>query len=213
MLIRRLSGRDDNVALMELSSDVRATRRFELRPFRKRDIEPLLEAVTSSLPDLYAWLPWAHRGYGRIDATRFVKETMRSWREQRAYDFAITATDDPSTHVGNVSIWFISRGFRSGEIGYWIRSDHKGLGVATEVAARMVEIGFEELRMHRIVLRIAVGNRASERVAEKLGFVREGVLREELEVHGTWMDHTVYSMLEHEYQKQRTAIASWAGSA
>ncbi len=196
---------------MELSPDPLATRRFELRPFKKRDIEPLLDAVNVSLADLYVWLPWAHRGYSRVDATRFVKETMRSWREQRAYDFAIRADEDPGRHIGNVSIWFISRGFRSGEIGYWIRSDMAGGGVATEVTARMVEVGFEDLRMHRIVLRIAVGNRASERVAEKLGFVREGILREELEVHGKWLDHTVYSMLEHEYQAQRDRIAAWAG--
>ena len=196
---------------MELSPDPLATRRFELRPFRKRDIEPLLEAVHTSLADLNLWLPWAHRGYSRADATRFVKETTRSWREQRAYDFAIRDTADPGRHVGNISIWFISRGFRSGEIGYWIRSDMVGEGVATEVTARIVEVGFEDLRMHRIVLRIAVGNRASERVAEKLGFVREGILREALEVHGKWLDHTVYSMLEHEYQTQRARIAALVG--
>jgi len=72
----------------------------------------------------------------------------------------------------------------------------------------MVQVAFEELRLHRVVLRIAVGNRASERVAEKLGFTREGVLREELEVHGKWLDHTVYSLLEHEYQNTSEEIAA-----
>ncbi len=75
------------------------------------------------------------------------------------------------------------------------------------MTARLVQVGFDQLNMHRIVLRIAVGNRASERVAEKLNFVREGILREELKVRGSWLDHTVYSMLDHEYQKHREAIA------
>ena len=43
-------------------------------------------------------------------------------------------------------------------------------------------------------------NRASERVAEKLGFVREGVLREELLIRGIWTDHSLYSILEHEFR-------------
>ncbi|MDH3306883.1 MAG: GNAT family N-acetyltransferase [Acidimicrobiia bacterium] len=200
---------------MELQPHSRMTRRLELRPFKKRDVEPLLEAVTGSMTALYPWLPWASHAYNRADATRFVRESMRAFRDQRAYDFAIRLRDDsdPGLHIGNVSIWYMSRGFRAGEVGYWVRSDMAGTGIATEVAARMVQVGFEELRMHRVVLRIAVGNRASERVAEKMGFTREGVLREELEVHGKWLDHTVYSLLEHEYAKRRAILQEVAGTA
>lgn len=201
---------------MELAPDSRYTRRLELRPFRKRDVEPLLEAVTCSMHALHPWLPWASPAYGRVDATRFVRESMRAFREHRAYDFAIrggiNSRFDADQHLGNVSIWHMSRAFRAGEVGYWIRSDAAGTGLATEAAARLVQVGFEELRLHRVVLRIAVGNRASERVAEKLGFVKEGILREELEVHGEWLDHTVYSLLEHEYAQRRSALADVVGA-
>ncbi len=196
----------------ELSSDSRFTDRFELRPFQKRDAEPLYEAVTVSIPELSQFLPWASRAYGRIDSTRFTRDSIRAFREQRAFDFAIRHRDDSRRHIGNVSIWFVSRGFRSGEVGYWVRSDESRTGIATEVAARMVQVGFEELRMHRIILRIAVGNQPSERVAEKLGFTREGILREELEVHGKWLDHTAYSLLEHEYAAKKEAISALVGS-
>ena len=111
------------------------------------------------------------------------------------------AHDQPSRHLGNVSIWYVSRAFRAGEIGYWVRTSDSGRGICTEAAATMVRLGFETLGLHRIMLRIAVGNDASERVAHKLGFVKEGVLRDELQVHGTWMDHTVWGMLEHEYRR------------
>lgn len=196
----------------ELSFDSRFTDRFELRPFQKRDAEPLYEAVTASIPELAKFLPWASSAYGRMDSTRFTRDSIRAYKEQRAYDFAIRTRENPRRHIGNVSIWFVSRGFRSGEVGYWVRTDESRTGIATEVAARMVQIGFEELKMHRIVLRIAVGNHPSERVAEKLGFTREGILREELEVHGKWLDHTAYSLLEHEYKASSAAIAALAGS-
>jgi RimJ/RimL family protein N-acetyltransferase len=123
---------------------------------------------------------------------------MRAWRDGKAFDFAIRSPDEQRRHLGNVSVWFISRSFKTGEIGYWVRSDATGDGIATEVTRRMLDVAFDELRLHRVILRIAVGNRASERVAEKLGFTREGVLREEIKVRGRWLDHSVWGLLEHE---------------
>ena len=193
---------------MDLHVNSRHTARYTLRPFRKRDAEALLEAVRHSMPDLYPFLPWATHGYNQANATRFIRNTTRAWREQRAFNFAIRDAEGAGPHLGNVSVLYVSKDSRTGEIGYWINSGNTGQGTAAEVTARIVQVAFEELGLHRVVLRIAVGNRPSERVAEKLGFTREGVLREELEVHGTWLDHTAYSMLEHEYMSAEDDIAA-----
>jgi len=185
----------------DLSTAPRFSRRFIMRPFRRRDADEVTEAVQASQMELNEWLPWAHLGYSKGDATTYIRDSIKSWREERAYDFAIRRLDDPDRHLGNISVWFISRSFKTGEIGYWVRTDETARGVATEVAARALQIAFEELKMHRVILRIAIGNRASERVAEKLGFFREGILREEIKVRGQWLDHSVWGLLEHEYKK------------
>jgi RimJ/RimL family protein N-acetyltransferase len=194
-----------------ISSRSRYTPRLELRPFRRRDLEAVLAAIDDSLPDLAKWLPWAHTGYGRSEAMRFLRDSGGAWAEGRAFDFAIRGRDDPDYHLGNISVWPTSQRERSGEIGYWIRSAVTGTGVATEAAARMTDVAFSELGLHRVTLRIAVGNRASERVAEKLGFVHEGLLREEVLVGGTWLDHTLWAMLEDEYHRRRddNVVAGW----
>lgn len=181
----------------------RTTERLELRPFRRRDLESLWEAVHDSWPELAKWLPWANAGYSRLDAIRFIRESSSAWLEGRAFDFAIRDRADPAHHLGNISVWHTSKRERSGEIGYWVRSSATGAGVATEAAARVAAVGFEELDLHRITLRIAVGNRGSERVAEKLGFTQEGLLRKEVLVHGVWLDHTLWGMLEEEYRAVR----------
>jgi len=155
------------------------------------------------MDDLELWLPWANRSYGRGETNRFLRESISAWSDGRAFDFAIRGREDPDTHLGNVSIWPTSRRERAGEIGYWIRSSMTGKGVATEAAARVAQVGFEELALHRITLRIAVGNRPSERVAEKLGFTKEGLLRKEVLVRGRWMDHTLWALLEDEYRVAR----------
>ncbi len=184
----------------------RTTARLELRPFRRRDLEALWEAVHDSWPQLAKWLPWAHAGYGRPEALRFIRDSSTAWVEGRAYDFAIRDRFEPDRHLGNISVWPTSRRERSGEIGYWIRSSAAGTGVATEAAARVAQVGFEEMDLHRVTLRIAVGNRASERVAEKLGFTHEGLLRKEVLVHGVWLDHTLWALLEEEY---RALVPDW----
>lgn len=191
-----------------LSPVERHTERFTLRPFRRRDVEPLYSAVMESFPELHQWLPWAHKRYSRFDAMNFVKDSAKSWREGRAYDLAVRSHGFPDDHIGNMSIWFTSRAFRVGEVGYWVTSGLTEDGVATECARRVLEIGFDELKMHRIVLRIAVGNRPSERVAEKLGFTKEGVLREELKVRGEWLDHSIWGLLDHEYRRLTAGLGT-----
>jgi ribosomal-protein-serine acetyltransferase len=64
-----------------------------------------------------------------------------------------------------------------GEVGYWLRTDRTGRGYATEAGAALIGWAFEELGAARLELRAGVENRASQRVAERLGFRREGRLR------------------------------------
>lgn len=178
------------------------TERLVLHRFRKRDADAITEGVRASLPELMKWLPWAYPGYRKDDAAAFIKDSQASWKEGRAFDFGICMIGEPDRHIGNISIWQASKLGRIGEIGYWVRTESTSQGVATEATASLIRIGFESLRFHKLNLRIAVGNRNSERVAEKLGFFREGVLREELMVQGRWVDHALFSLLESEWAPQ-----------
>lgn len=194
-----------------LAAKPRITPRLELRPFKRRDVDALVEAVVESKPELEPWLPWAAAQYRRSDALRFVRDSNTAWADGRAFDMAIRALDDPDYHLGNISVWHTSRREQAGEIGYWIRSRSTKTGVATEAAANVVTAAFEELGLHRVILRIAVGNTASERVAQKLGFTHEGILRREVLVKGVWMDHSLWAMIEDEYphERERYVAQGW----
>jgi RimJ/RimL family protein N-acetyltransferase len=183
-------------------SQPRYTKRLMIRPFRRRDVAAMHEAVSGSVDDLQPWLPWVE-DYDRGVAQRFVRESVGAWSEGRAFDFTIRAIDDPNRHIGNVSVWTTSQQNSIGEVGYWIRSDETGKGFGTEATTRAVQIGFEEMGLHKVQLRIAVGNAASDRIAEKLGFGFEGTLRDEVRVGNRWLDHTVWSMLEAEWWTHR----------
>ena len=76
--------------------------------------------------------------------------------------------------------------------------------ICTEAVDRLLDEAFNSLGYHKVTLRIAVGNHASDRVAEKLGFTREGVLREELLIRGNWVDHSLWSLLDREFRAIRS---------
>lgn len=176
------------------------TERLILQRFSRRDAGTVDEAIRASLADLNQWLPWARMDYNSGDTTAFLRESMLAWREDRAWDYSIRAKAGPTRHIGNVSFWTVSKLGKIVEIGYWVRSDETGSGICTEAVDRVLEETFDALGYHKAVLRIAVGNDASDRVASKLGFTREGVLREELLIRGNWVDHSLWSLLDREYR-------------
>ena len=184
------------------------TDRLILQRFSRRDASTLDDAIRASLADLNQWLPWARMDYTSGDTTAFIRESVSAWKEDRAWDYSIRLKTDPQTHIGNISIWTVSKLGKIGEIGYWVRSDRTSGGVCTEAVDRVLEEGYSSLGFHKTILRIAVGNNASDRVAEKLGFTREGVLREELLIRGNWVDHSLWSLLDREYRALRRSGAA-----
>lgn len=188
-----------------IHSQPRYTRRLMLRPFRRRDVPALHEAIDVSREDLQPWLPWVE-GYDKGTAQRFVRESVSAWAEHRAFDFTVRTIEDPLRHLGNVSIWHTSMQNAIGEVGYWIRSDETGKGYGAEATTRAVQIGFEEMDLHKIQLRIAVGNTRSEHIARRLGCTLEGTLRDEVKVGDQWLDHTVWSLLADEWWEIRERL-------
>jgi ribosomal-protein-alanine N-acetyltransferase len=179
------------------------TDRLLLQRFSRKDATTLDDAIRASLTDLNEWLPWARMDYTSSDTTAFIRESVHAWKEERAWDYSIRLKDDPGRHIGNISMWTVSKLGKISEIGYWVRSDEVSQGVCTEAVDLVLREGFATLGYHKTVLRIAIGNTASDRVAQKLGFTREGVLREELLIRGNWVDHSLWSLLDREYRALR----------
>ncbi len=184
------------------------TNRLILQRFTRRDAATLDDAIRISLADLNQWLPWARLDYTVSDTSAFIRESIQAWKEERAWDYSIRVREEPKRHLGNISFWTVSKLGKIAEVGYWVRSDETNKGVCTEAVGRILDEIFDSLSYHKVVLRIAIGNDASDRVAEKLGFTREGILREELLIRGNWVDHSLWSLLDREYRAARRSGAA-----
>ena len=80
------------------------------------------------------------------------------------------------------------------EVGYWLFADARGRGVATRAVRALIEHAFAN-GILRVEAHVRVGNTASERVLERLGFEREGVKRRLLRHEGRRVDATLFSLL------------------
>jgi ribosomal-protein-serine acetyltransferase len=165
-----------------------------LRSPRRIDARAAVEAVRASVADLTHWTSWCHGDYCLADAEAFVRKADAERFEDRAYDFYIF--DRAETKVlGGCGLYHIDRATGSASLGYWIRSDTTRRGIATAAASRVAEFGFRELELARIEIIAAVDNAASRRVAEKMGAVREGVLRNRLRLRGRQVDAVGFSLI------------------
>lgn len=86
------------------------------------------------------------------------------------------------------------------EIGLWLHPDYHGNGYGTEASRLIVDHAFSELGVHRVKARAMDNNPGSNRIWEKLGFQKEGKLRENMLHEGEYRDTNVYGILEDEWE-------------
>jgi ribosomal-protein-serine acetyltransferase len=150
-----------------------ATSRLTLRPVEPDLADAVWEATEASLPELRPWLPWAATATPE-QSRAFAEEAVRNWELGSDYNFAILSDGQV---VGTIGLYTSRLNRPIGEVGYWLRTDATGRGYVTEAGHAVVRFGFEDLAVIRLELRAGVRNVPSQRVAERLGFRREGKLR------------------------------------
>lgn len=98
--------------------------------------------------------------------------------------------------AGDISLHAIQRGpVQTANVGYMVDAAFRGRGVATAALRLVVARAFGDLRLHRLDAGAMPSNLGSQRVLEKAGFTRVGVLERFLFVTGSWQDHVLYEMV------------------
>ena len=166
---------------------------YTIRPYAEDDAALLFEAATESIDTVYRWLPWCHPGYRLEEARAWVAEQTAAYAKGEEYEFVIVSPS--GGFAGGCGIDLIDRTNRRANLGYWVRSSEAGRGAATDAARLAASWAFETLDLIRIEILAAVGNVRSQRVAEKAGAIREGVLRSRLLLHGVPHDAVLFSIL------------------
>lgn len=152
------------------------------------------DTIVASHDHLLPWMPWAHfyENTGIEAMTEFCNGQIEAFDKGATLGYDIIYN---GKFVGAIDIHNLDGENRHCEIGYWLGKDNTGHGIATRCAAKIAEYAFEALDMHRVVIRAAVGNDASNKVAERLGFPKEATLIEEQRLDGKFYDTNVYAKI------------------
>ncbi|WP_155369900.1 GNAT family N-acetyltransferase [Catellatospora vulcania] len=181
-----------NVAVRRFPTMTVQTPRLDVRPLVGADADPVTEIFADK--QTQRWLPFP-KEFGQIDGRSWCTEMAGERRDSGAGDhYGIVRREDQRL-VG--CLWTKRTDWvgRVTEISYAVSADTRGLGMAPEAVdaltlALVLEHGFQ-----RIELRVAPGNTASRRVAEKAGFTYEGLLRNAGYVHSGRVDLEVWSIV------------------
>lgn len=173
------------------------TERLVLRPPRAGDGAALNEAVTVSLPELQPWLPWARTAPSPDESEALARGAQAKFQLRTDLVYSIWEHDGQGREtrlVGGSGLHRIDWTVPRFEIGYWRRSGTAGRGYITEAVRALSRMAFDHLNALRVEIRMDDRNVASWKVAERAGFVLDGVLRRDtLAVDGAVRDTRVYS--------------------
>ena len=171
-----------------------------VRVLSEADADALFGAIDRSREHLRPWFSFVDVVVTRDDAlafTRRVQTNVRDsgrfwagiWREGRLCgSLGLTRLDDENRHA---------------EFGIWLACDHTGRGTASRAAGVLLDFLFGQYRLHRVSAQCAVGNTRSIRLMERLGFTREGRLRDAEFAGEVPRDVFVYGLLAQEWSPAR----------
>lgn len=178
---------------VQLSGDLVAVREFDMA-----DVADVHKVVGDDR--VTDWLSYASRDLD--EARGMVQRIIGFAAEEPRTDFSLAVVRPADDRVIGFCRIGLS-GVKAGKLGYAIAHDEWGRGYATDTARTLIEFGFTKLGLHRISAAIGPGNIGSVRVVEKLGFTREGTLRDHVFTNGAWRDSVLFSLLASERERGR----------
>src|SRR5271157_1693683 len=148
---------------------------LELRLLEYRHAAELFELSDKSREHLRPWMPW-------IDGTKTVEDTKEfiriSLEEFSKGDALVTCIFYHGRIAGVISFHNIDRMNHSATIDYWIGAEYQRKGLMTRACEALIDYGFKELDLNRIVIWAAKENIRSLAIPKRLGFINEGMNRQ-----------------------------------
>jgi ribosomal-protein-serine acetyltransferase len=168
-----------------------------LRQISEDDAKKLTDLIDRNRSYLREWLPWLDASNGIRDTARFIGRSIEQAEDDNGLTFGIVCN---GVLAGVIGQHYVDSLHRRTELGYWLDAGYQGRGIVTRSTARLTDYAFNEQHCNRVILHCAVGNVKSRAVAERLGFVQEGILREAEWLYNHYVDLVVYSMLKSQWR-------------
>ncbi|MGM8365826.1 GNAT family N-acetyltransferase [Virgibacillus sp. W0181] len=172
---------------------------ISMRMLSVRDAKPLYEMTERSREHLQNWIPWVDEIRTVNDALEFIKQSFHSYAERSGLSAGVFYQQKLSGVIGfNQFDWKNKIGY----IGYWLAVDYEGLGIMTRAVRALTDYAFDELELNRVDIRAAYANKRSRAIPERLGYTKEGHLRQAEWLYDHYVDHVIYGMIQADWKNR-----------
>jgi RimJ/RimL family protein N-acetyltransferase len=181
--------------LVELPEELLTTR-LRLVPPKPGDGLMVNRAIAESFVELHQWMDWAATMPSIVESERFVRDAAARYLRRDDLPMFMRKRDT-GEFVGSSGMHRIDWNVPRFEIGYWCRTSLVGQGYVSEAVVALTRFAFEHLKAARVEIRTDVNNDRSWRVAERLGYTLEAIMRRDTRTaSGALRDTRLYSMVD-----------------
>jgi len=176
------------------------TERLILRKPRMSDVDFIVNEFKDRGLSIY--IPVIPFPYKKKDAEWFIKNSLKQWKKGESREFMIVLKNTKKA-IGVATLSKIDIKNKNSMAGCWLSRKYWRDGYMTEAFIRLLEMGFNEMKLKRIWAIITDLNPRSPGLVEKLGFRKEGHLLGTQKVKGKWVGDFMYGLLKEEWQVKR----------
>ena len=176
--------------------------RVSLRPITERDLASLFDIFSN--PEVMRY--WSSPPLKDLEEARELLGDIHDKFQRRLYFQWGIARRIDDTLIGTSTLFHVEANNHRAEIGYALGRAHWGKGYMQEALTALLGYAFGELKLERIEADVDPRNEASIRTLERLGFIKEGYLRERWKVNGEVQDALFYGLLRREWEAVARAV-------
>lgn len=139
-----------------------------------------------------------------LTTEKILMEWLTLQKQEPRTSYVFTVNLKINNHfIGLIALNIGKLKYKTAETWFKTHKDFWGKGYTTEAVTRLLEFGFNDLKLHRIEAGCVVENVASSKVLEKIGMTQEGMKRKKIPIRGEWKDNYFYAILEDDIIKTR----------
>ncbi|MEP7145929.1 MAG: GNAT family protein [bacterium] len=159
--------------------------------------QDIFDLTEENREHLRKWLPWVDFTKNVNDTSDFIKISKEQFEVNNGFQLIIKYKNELA---GLIGLHYLNHLHKHTEIGYWLARNYTGKGLMTLSCRTLIDYCFDVLDLNRVVIKCAEENYKSQGIPQRLGFNKEGVLRQEIYLNGKFADHILYAMLKDEWK-------------
>ena len=182
---------------MTIQDTFKINNKIQLLKVNESHAPGLYQIIKNDRKKLIYWLPELKDTKSQNQELSFIKYAQHKMQRQKLFMYTILKDQRV---VGELDLHNLDWQNQTGEIGYFLSSKVQGKGIMTKSVAALVKQAFLDLNLHKIMIETDPDNQKSKAIPKRLGFVYEGLLKDQRYINSKYRDAEIYSIFNKNYQ-------------